>query len=161
MHKKSSSNIKTKIYSFIILSIFAVILNAQNSVTISDEFDQRSVNSFLEILEDTSGSLSIEDVISPEYSKQFQTNYQTIPSFGFTNSVYWVRFKINSINLKTFTPWVLELVYPIVHYVDLYHLDKQNKILDITKTGTMREIKTRDYICHHLVFLISLNNLLV
>jgi PAS domain S-box-containing protein len=131
-------------------------LSAQNIILLQNDVEQYSVNPYMEILEDTSGNLKIEDVISSQYDSKFKVNNQNVPNFGYTESAYWVRFKINSQKLEKFTPWVLEVIYPIIHYIDLYQLDNLNRILKVSKTGILREIETRDYKYHHIVFLLSL-----
>ena len=151
------TKLKIYIFFYFINFVLAINVSAQNSIVLTIDNEQYTVNPYLEIFEDPSGTLTIENILSSQYHKQFKINYQNVPNFSFTESVYWVRFKINAQNINSFSPWILEVIYPNMHYVDLYHLDNHNQILDITKTGTMRDNETRDYIYHHLVFLISLN----
>jgi len=149
--------IKSFLNLLIFFSFFSTNLLAQEFISIVNETSEISINPFLEIFEDTSGNLTIQEINSTEYDSLFKTNFQDVPNFGFTESVYWVKFKINSEDLRNFTPWVLEVVYPNIHFVDLYQFNSQNQIVNISKTGVMRDTKTRDYKFHHLVFLLPLN----
>ena len=143
---------------FLYINVFlAATVSAQNSISLTDNTDEFDLNPYIKILEDSSGNLNINDIISPKYNSKFKVNHQNVPNFGFTESVYWVKFRVIAENIKKSTPRVLEIVYPNIHYIDLYQLNKNNEILNITKTGTMRELDSRDYIYHNLVFLISLN----
>jgi PAS domain S-box-containing protein len=158
MFKKSFFSIKILIFFCIIISIFTIELSAQKPIIITTDSEQTTVNPYLEILEDSSGNLTIEDVSSQGYNSLFTANQQDVPNFGFTQSSYWFRFKIDAKEINIPSPWVLEIVFPNIHYVDLYQIDSQNQITKIVKTGIFRDAKTREYQYHHLVFLISLNN---
>ncbi|MBC8258552.1 MAG: hypothetical protein H8E38_06010 [SAR324 cluster bacterium] len=50
----------------------------------------------MEILEDPSGDLTIEDVRAPEFSSQFKISPTHRPNFGFTQSAFWFRFQIKN-----------------------------------------------------------------
>ncbi|MBI3814276.1 MAG: hypothetical protein HY279_07425, partial [Nitrospinae bacterium] len=91
----------------------------------------------LDILEDKEGKWTIEDVTSPKLSDKFIPHKnESTPGFGFTNSAYWVRFKVKNPpkspfskgGLKLSPPlqkggegeWLLEIALPILDRVDLY-----------------------------------------
>jgi two-component system, cell cycle sensor histidine kinase and response regulator CckA len=145
------------LFSLLINVFLAAAVSAQNSISLTDNTDEFDLNPYIEILEDSSGNLNINDIISLQYISKFKVNHQKVPNFGYTESVYWVKFQVNSEDIKKFTPRVLEIVYPNIHYVDLYQLNTNNEILKISKTGTMRELESRDYLYNNLVFLISFN----
>ena len=111
--------------------IYVSNLGARDNIFLTNDTKQISINPYLEILEDSTGNLTIQDVIDLKNNSKFKSNHQNVPNFGFTESVYWVKFKINSENLGSITPWVLEVVYPNIHFIDLYHFDSQNQIVNI------------------------------
>ncbi len=55
-----------------------------------------AITSHAAFLQDPTGKLTIEDVMSPELSPRFESSAQQIPSFGFTRAAIWVRFTIES-----------------------------------------------------------------
>ena len=66
------------------------------TVTLTDEQDETPLGLHLEILEDPSGDLSIKDVTSPELDGRFLPSDTAVPSYGFTDSAYWVRFRVRN-----------------------------------------------------------------
>ncbi|MCK4700497.1 MAG: hypothetical protein KAT38_09190, partial [Bacteroidales bacterium] len=64
------------------------------TVILNNNRDVYPIGLFLEILEDPSGKLTIEEVASPEFEEKFILSNEKVPNFGHTNSAYWVRFRI-------------------------------------------------------------------
>ncbi|HEX2524042.1 MAG TPA: 7TM-DISM domain-containing protein, partial [Terriglobia bacterium] len=73
----------------------------------------------LEILEDPTGRMSIEDVAAPARSRDFLPSRAEVPNYGFTDSAVWVRFRV--LNTLPFpTEWQLQLRFPRVQEVALF-----------------------------------------
>ena len=87
-----------------------------------------NANSYLEILEDPTASLSLADICSPKYDTAFKRFMrQGEPNFGFTSSAYWVRLRlrytdtsIGSQNVHSATNWFLSSEYPLMDDIRLY-----------------------------------------
>ncbi len=73
----------------------------------------------MDIYEDKEGSLTLEQVMSEPHSSGFIKNEQTQPSFGFTSSVYWVRFSVTG-DMRGAEQWLLEIVYPLFDHISLF-----------------------------------------
>ena len=73
----------------------------------------------LDILEDKTAALTINDVTSPEYAGRFQPNHKKIVNFGMTQSAFWLRFTIASADSGN-RSWLLFLDQPLVDQADLY-----------------------------------------
>lgn len=102
----------------------------------------------LEIYEDTTGKLDIEDVSSPEISQQFEPSKEKTPNFGYTSSSYWFRFSVRNEAAED-TEWLLEIQYPLLDYIDLY-IPAQSSY-SVKRSGDRlrfdkREIKHRNFI---------------
>ncbi len=78
-----------------------------------------SLGHHLEILEDPTRRLSIEDVISPERSRYFLPSRALVPNYGFTDSAVWVRFRVLN-TLPFSTEWQLQLRFPRIQEVTLF-----------------------------------------
>jgi two-component system, sensor histidine kinase LadS len=91
---------------------------ALESIVLNDTSGQYPVGLFLELLEDKEKKLSITHVSSPQFASSFVENNILKPSFGFSKSAYWVRFKIN--NNSANQQWLLEVSYPLLDRVDLF-----------------------------------------
>ena len=63
-------------------------------VILTDGQQEYQLGLHLDLLEDPSRSLTIEDVISPNYADQFVQSTTAVPNFGYTQSHYCVRFTI-------------------------------------------------------------------
>lgn len=138
--------------NLLILTCFTTFLNAQSPVfTIAPSLDHSSLGKQVEILEDKSGNLTINDVISSKISGQFHPSEQEEPGFGFTSSVYWVRLTVNNTQDQT-VDWYLEIGYPLLDYIDLYIPNGEGNF-SIKKTGdrlpfNSREVNYRNFVFH-------------
>ncbi|MBF0202716.1 MAG: response regulator [Desulfamplus sp.] len=103
----------------------------------------------LEILEDKSNKLGINDVISEQYSRQFVLNKKINPNYGYTSSVYWVRFQLTNSMPQTLE-WLLEVGYPLLDKITLFIPEKKGyfslKEAGDTLPFHAREIKDRNFI---------------
>ena len=73
----------------------------------------------LEILEDPTRRMSIEDVAAPERSRDFLPSRALVPNYGFIDSAVWVRFRVLN-TLPFSTEWQLQLRFPRVQEVTLF-----------------------------------------
>ena len=111
------------------------------SLILTDNNQEVSMGKYLEILEDEKGSLTIDDITSPAYANvlhleeggnikdtlnelskkgrpAFVKNRTETLNFGFSQSVYWIRFKLDSRDRER--TWILETGYPSLDYINLY-----------------------------------------
>ena len=123
---------------------------AQDPLVLTDEQGEYSLGRYLDILEDPTGELTIEDVTSPEYDSQFVRSQVAVPNYGFTDSAYWLRLRLrNKTNLTN--QWLLEVNFPNLNYVDLYTSAKGGGFIK-KESGGLREFDTRDIPFYHVVF---------
>ena len=82
--------------SLIILILFPQAFSFQEDeqtaevLILNQEQEKYFLGTYLEILRDSSGELSIDDVTSKAYESQFFTNQGETPNFGYQNVPYWV-----------------------------------------------------------------------
>jgi signal transduction histidine kinase/PAS domain-containing protein len=148
-------------------SILSLVATAQDGdaaiaagpVVLTDEQEKYPLGLHLEILEDPSGQLTIEQVSSPEYADQFSPNLQKTPNFGYTDSAYWVSFRARNETAETHD-WRLELGFANMQHVALYtplaHTDGVEPGFAVKQTGAFYPFSTRDEPFHHIVFRIPL-----
>ena len=87
----------------------------------------------LAILEDKPGGLTINDVLKPEREKGFIPSTSPVPNFGFTNTVYWVRFSlINPLDHEQTV--LLEEGYPHIDHIGLY-VFRDGKMVESAQGG--------------------------
>ena len=139
---------------FVIFTLGHLIpLSAQQTIILSDDHEKYSLYTYIDIFEDPGGELSLQMVTSPEFASRFRPNKKGIPNLGYTNSAFWLRFKIKN-EARSRSPWVLELFQSNMSYIDLYLLSSDGEIISEKKTGSMRPIETRDHKYHNIVFLL-------
>lgn len=73
----------------------------------------------VEILEDVQGTLTLADLLKPSNQASFKLSQEEIPNFGFTSSVFWIRFKINN-NDDHSNELILVADYPPLDVVELF-----------------------------------------
>ncbi len=95
--------------------------------------DVRSFIEHVELLEDNTGELSIEDV-SQRFDSSFEPATPATANVGFTDSVYWVRFKLANAN-ETPRKVFVRQTYPLIDSLDLY---------EQTPDGAWRQTSTGD-----------------
>ena len=134
---------------------------ALNSVPSTDEplilTDAQSnypLGLYLEILEDPGGELTIEDVSSPAYDSQFVPSQVAVPNYGYTNSAYWIRLRLDNETSQT-DDWILEDGFANTQYVDLYAPLLDGGGFLVKQTGSLRPVSTRDVIYPNIVFTLS------
>lgn len=108
----------------------------------------------LELLEDPGGELTIEEVSSPAYETQFVPSQEAVPNFGFTDSVYWARLRLDN-KTQQIDEWLIDVNFANMHYVDLYTPSLDGLGFDVRQTGVQRPIYTRDVLYPHIVFELS------
>jgi signal transduction histidine kinase/CheY-like chemotaxis protein len=89
------------------------------ALILQDTQDRYPLGLHLELLEDKSKELTIDDVSRPPLSNQFVKSQSENPSYGFTHSAYWVRLHLLNQTLPS-TAWRLEIGYPLIDQIALY-----------------------------------------
>ncbi|MBR7889006.1 sensor histidine kinase [Marinomonas sp. A79] len=98
---------------------------------------------------DPSASLSLEDVQSDQYSKQFRPLNREYLQFGFVQGNIWIRNDI-AIRTTNSTPILLEINSPRLQYLDIYLPNLYDTQVQAELGGarpyTNRPVKTSNYV---------------
>jgi two-component system, sensor histidine kinase LadS len=86
----------------------------------ADSTKLQSFTANVELLEDKTGELSIDDVSAPSRDSEFRLATPATLNAGFTDSVWWVRFKLANTTAAPYETF-LRQTYPLIDYVELYH----------------------------------------
>lgn len=138
----------TYIIICLILTV-SVILTAQSSISVNKDSDHISIGNKIEILEDQSGTYIFDDILSQDLSRKFISSETDEPNFGFTSSVYWVRFRLANSDSGYISRY-LELSYPLIDDIKMFVPDK-NGGWTVKTSGdhhpfSSREISHRNFI---------------
>jgi len=92
------------IIAFLFIIVASVNSHAQDTaatqptstVILTEEVGKYPLGLYLEILEDPTTRLTVEQVVSPELDRRFVPSQVAVPIFGHTASAYWVRFRVRN-----------------------------------------------------------------
>jgi len=117
--------------------------------------DSIMIGKSIQIFEDKSGNLSLNNILAQDFNGIFVDSKRYINNFGYTDSTIWVRFNISkSRDLITRTPWVILNKYANIHFANLYQVDENKEVIRIKKSGTMLPLESRDHLYNKLVFFV-------
>lgn len=123
---------------------------SETIIKINDESENSiSVPNFVYLLEDSTGELTLDQIILSKTDKDFTLNSTSYLNFGFTKSIYWLKFSM--IN-ETDTPrdFILGINYPLLFSIDFYSINGVNLEKHIASgerySFSSREIKNRNYL---------------
>jgi signal transduction histidine kinase/CheY-like chemotaxis protein len=131
--------------------------NHSKSVTLTDVQDKYSLGPYLEILEDPSGKLTIDQIASGKFERRFVRNHARIPNFGFTSSAIWLRFSVVSHDPKTVN-WILALDNARLNYVYLYYKNRDKSHFVEKKAGSLLPFTDREVPHNIFVFNLQLHD---
>ena len=97
----------------------AMAQNAGRTVMLVDETAVHALGPDMEFFADETGRLTIDQVATPEFSKNFTLAGQNEPGFGITRSVIWGRITLNSI-LSVEREWFLVYRQALVDRISVY-----------------------------------------
>ena len=107
---------------------------AMGPVIIDDAIRTAPIGSHLEYIEDRSGTMTLHDIIAGTGNgtvRWLPSNDDKL-GFGFTKTVYWVRFTIKN-PTRAKIEYYIKQAYPLINRLTLYYPDEK---------GDYREIKT-------------------
>ncbi|MDY6905188.1 MAG: sensor histidine kinase [Thermodesulfobacteriota bacterium] len=122
-------------------------------IVIDRDFQQIPMGKRVDILIDREGELTIDDIVSSGNSQagEWIRSEAHAPGFGFSSSVYWVRFTIVNPTDNDRDVY-LHQQYPLIDFLDLYVHDAGGRLLREIKTGDHYPFSHRPYPYHDFVF---------
>jgi len=137
---------------FMVMMTHAAYAAASEPVNITTGDRSISAGKNCAILEDRTGNLTLNSVISDEYSGQFRLSKTGTPNFGFTSSVYWVKLPLANMSGKTLDR-LLEVSFPQLDLVEFHLLDKDSNLVSYEASGRnyafrKRSIRHRNCVFH-------------
>jgi len=156
--------IKTKNRIITFLFLACTLLMAAIPAFSSGAIDVSSINKHLPIgslcytLEDRSGNITIDEIISGKHDNDFTISPGNIPNFGFTKSVYWVRFTLENSSYRIMEKLV-EIGFPLLDNIEIYSFTADNNAepLMAKKEITGREIPFKERLFSHRNFVFPMN----
>lgn len=110
--------------------------------------DFANIGENVSTLEDPDGSFTIDQVRSVPYQARFKPSDKVILNFGFTESVYWIKFNLDN---PTNEELVLEIAHAFLPVTDLYYADNDGNMQKI-EAGYRIPLYDKIYKHHHQIF---------
>ena len=131
---------------FILVIIIYIIgfktIVANNSVS--------SLNKNISYIEDTTGKMTVEDIMSFNNRKQLTKVNRNQLNYGFSNSALWIKIILQN-NNRTQHDWLLEVGWPLIDRID-YFETHNGKILVKKSKGDLFVYKDRGFISQNYIF---------
>ena len=102
-----------------LLFLSPVFLYSLDTVDLTEDQGKYPLGLHFEYLEDKGGTLTIDDVTSPEYAGGFRRSGEEAPNFGYTRSPYWIRFKVRN-TTRDSIKWLLKIDYYWFNTIELF-----------------------------------------
>jgi len=141
---------------WLLLVLLSVLVVGESRAQVRLEATTREValRPFMEVLEDESGQLTVEDLARADVSRRFQPRAGGSDlNFGFTSCVYWLRLTVH-LEPTAAGRWLLEIAYPSLDRVSVFVAHAGDFVrLD---TGDLQAFAKRPFVHHNLVFPLDL-----
>jgi len=139
---------------FILLFLASFHTHAEKIIKLNDSEEYQVITSeYLEVMEDTTGNLTIEDMSDPSIAKNFYVANRNYALNEHVGSVYWARFQIQNLSSSK-RKWLLEILDSRQNDIQLYQVD-QGHIYALTKAGINGSFHNREYEHKNFIFEIS------
>jgi hypothetical protein len=132
------------------MAMIFILMDVSFSVRASDvvllgEKEFLVLESYLDILEDSTGKMTFEQILSPEYANKFKVNDRKYPYTLNENiqSTYWLRIKIKSSSQDTKTS-IIQFNNPTISFTELFYKDPSGNIKN-SKAGDLLPFHEREY----------------
>ena len=134
----------------------AAAVRAQTPVVLTDERREVPLGRFMEVFEDEDKQWTIEQVSSPAFAGRFRPGRSDILNFGFTDSAYWLRFRLR--NESSTAAWRLELSFANLNQVAFFAPAADGRGHRAIRTGNAHPFATRDVPHAHFIFELPLSD---
>jgi len=140
------------LFMFFLLQNYALAAEpGENVLVFEPNQTEYLLGTYLDYLEDPDGTLSLEQVRSPEYAARFTPGGKAILNFGLTNSTYWLRLPVRNA-APAGLRWRLELARPTMNTVIIYRPRPDGFGYTAHQTGYVYPFASREVIHESFVF---------
>ena len=122
-------------------------------IKIDENLTSRSIGLDIEYLEDAEGTLTFDDIKGGKLKGSWTASKTENPGFGFTDSVYWVRFTVENIARREIQ-FYLDQNFPQADFIRLYV--PENGAYRIIETGDSKPFSERPLEHRSFVFPLKL-----
>lgn len=149
-----------KYYITLYFFLLAGNLYAFDPIKLNKETEEVLVSSnYFQILEDSTGHLSIEDISSEAYARHFYSSKDLMPRIKDKRKTYWLKLEVEGAKSSNKT-WMLEVLDLHINHIQVY-AKTQNKFKTWGKTGYYHAFKNRAVSHKNFVYQVPAKNKIV
>lgn len=121
--------------------LFCSVAKGQTHYLLSDTSVIHRLDTHVEVYIDTSGHVSLEQVLRPEFQKRFRVSSGGL-TYGYLKSTIWLKVQTRARHPNS--RWLLEIPAPFLEYVDFYQLSSANR-WDHSVSGYYRRYSEKQF----------------
>jgi len=156
------------VLSFVFVSASLQPVMAADVIKLDEQVHNLPLGSHVEILEDKTGKLSIDDVSSDAYAEQFIKHTKDTINLGISNSVFWLRFTLlnnekrdQGLGNADQNHFLLDLDAQFVYYADLYSQNSEQigaseeggkKVWKVQSRGGLKKLDDNELVYRNVAF---------
>ena len=108
-------------FSLMLALLISPLLHAQGGTLVIGQQGSYTLSRAFMVLEDSSGQLTLDEVLQPAQQLRFKAVAQSgsATNFGLTPSALWLRITLQA-QAETPAPWLLEVAFPTLDQLDLH-----------------------------------------
>ncbi|PCI51963.1 MAG: hypothetical protein COB51_01095 [Moraxellaceae bacterium] len=134
------------IFGLLMMSQFAC---GENALVLTDgPIERISARPFLYFFETNESSLEVDQVRQPAWSEQFKHPEGFSPIFGYSDSIYWLRFSMENLNAYELD-LIFQIEFPLLDDVNIYQYNGEQMVAEFRVGDRMpflsRPIKSRHF----------------
>ncbi|MBF0441164.1 MAG: response regulator [Oligoflexales bacterium] len=136
---------------------FSHTTKAADAIVIEPKGTEYQIGENVDYFEDIPGKITIDEAASSSMDEKWIKSKVSVPNFGFTPSVYWLRFTIDSEKIsQNNKDWLLEISYPALDLIELYIPGPDGKF-EMKDTGDHFPFSHREIENHNFLFSMQLS----
>ena len=138
---------------------------AADVIMLDEKVQNLPLGNYVEILEDKTGKLSIDEVSSDAYAEQFIKHNKGTINLGISNSVFWLRFTLlknekrsQGVDDAEQNRFLLDLDAQFVYYADLYSQyavvseEGEKKVWNVQSRGGLKKLDDNELVYRNVAF---------
>lgn len=141
--------------SFLLIALIPGLALAEGPLMLTGDLEKYPLGTAISYLEDSTGALTIEDLLDPAGASRFKSGLQETLNFGYTWSAVWVRIRLANPAPRD-TSWVLELGRTQLKEVALYRPREDGAGYEAIRTGFGYPFASREIPYHLFAFHIDM-----
>jgi len=151
-----AGKIRHLLYLLVLFNVSIAHCLAQSATEISSTFYTIRLTQNIEVYEDKTKSLTIEQISGPKYTGLFKPLNSQESNLGFSTSVYWLKFSVN--NVSNEANFYLSNNYQTIQHFDLYTIKSQKNQLSsfYQRSGFLTSIEEKAFPSSQIIFPLQL-----